>query len=208
MISAGPARTASPPAAPMPTIQSAQPAQVPLTDLGTQGEQGVFVSDDQFIHEFLKESYTVPTTVLIVSSVLGLAIYGYQGYAASDLGMGLAGAIGGCVAMCVMLAIACLTSTAAGWVVCKIFGEDYGSIGGLLLRFSALAAAQMPVFAVIDALVGGLLSLLFYLPVMLALAIWVAGLDFFRALVFVAILAVVNWILIAFTLASLATAVM
>jgi hypothetical protein len=200
-ISAGPAPAAAP-------KQPMQPAQVPLTELGTQGEQGVFISDDQFIHEFLKENYTVPTTVLIVSAVLGLAIYGYQGYAASEIGMGLMGAMGGCIVMCVMLAVACLTSTAAGWVVCKIFGEDYGSIGGLLLRFSAVAAAQLPVFAVINALVGGLLSLCFFLPALIVLAIWVAGLDVLRAFVYVAFLTVINWVLIAFTLASFATALM
>jgi hypothetical protein len=205
VISAGPAPVA---ASPAPSIHSAQPAQIPLTNPGAQGEQGFFVTDDQFIHDFLKENYTVPITVLIVSAVLGLAFNAYQGYAASDIGMGFVGAVGGCIVMCVMLVIASLTSTAAGWIVCKIFGEDYGSLGGLLLRFSAVAAAQMPVFAVINALVGGLLSLFFFVPAMLVVAIWVAGLDIIRAIVFIAILTVINWMLIAFTLASFATALM
>jgi hypothetical protein len=195
------------PAGPPPASQ--EPPQMPFihSQAGQQPE-GAFVSDDQFMHDFLKESHTVPMTVLIVSAVLSFLIYGYQGYAASDIGYGLAGAMGACVVIAALLGVSCLTSTAAGWVICKMFGEDYGSPGALILRFSAVAAAQFPIFAAIGALVGGLMTLFFFLPVMLLLAMFVAGLDLIRAFLYIVILNVVNWILFAFLAVSLATAIM
>jgi hypothetical protein len=171
-------------------------------------EQGVFMSDDQFINDFLKESHTVPKTVLIVSGVLALLIAGYQGYAAAEPGMGLAGALGTCVVVALLLGVSCLASTAAGWIICKIFGEDYGSVGVLFLRFSAVAVAQVPVFAMIHAVVGGfLLTYIIYLPIMFILTMIIAGLDVVRAFLFCVILGVINMLLVMFALASFATAV-
>ena len=95
-----------------------------------------------------------------------------------------------------------------GWVICKIFGEDYGSVGGLFLRFSAVAAAQFPVFAVLQAVVGGLLSFLFVVPVVMVLAMIIGGFDILRAFLYCVVLNVVNWMLIIFVFASFATAVM
>jgi hypothetical protein len=191
-----------------PPPASQEPPQMPFLHSQNEQPEGAFISDDQFMHAFLKESHTVPMTVLIVSAVLSFLIYGYQGMAPADPGLGLAGALGACVAIAVLMGISCLTSTAAGWIICKIFGEDYGSPAILLLRFSAVAVAQFPIFAVIDAMVGGLLTLFFFLPVMLILAIVVAGLDVIRAFMYCAILTVVNWMLIAFIAVSFASAFM
>jgi hypothetical protein len=200
-ISDGPASSGPP--------QSAQePPQLPFLHSKAQQPEGEFISDDQFMQDFLKEDHTVPMTVLIVSGVLSFLIYGYQGMAASDPGLGFAGAIGACLIIAVLMAASCLTSTAAGWIIAKMFGEDYGSPGALILRFSAVAVAQFPIFAAIGAVVGGLMSLFFFLPVMLLLAMFVAGLDLIRAFVFIVILNVVNWILFAFIAVSFASAVM
>ena len=201
-ITDGPAPTGPPPSA-------QEPPQMPfLHSKAEPGGEGVFISDDQFINDFLKESHTVPKVVLIVSSLLAFLIYGYQGFATSEVGYGLAGALGACVVIAVLLGACCLTSTAAGWIICKMFGEDYGSPGALILRFSAVAAAQFPIFAAIGAVVGGLTSLFFFLPVMLLLAMFVAGLDLIRAFLYIVILNVVNLILLVFLATSFATAVM
>ena len=199
-ITDGPAPTGPPSAA-------QEPPQMPFLHSQAEPQESVFVSDEQFLHDFLKESHTLPKAVLIISSVLTFLIWGYQGFAAAEPGMGLASALGACLLIGVVLGICCLTSTAAGWVICKIFGEDYGSAGVLFLRFSAVAAAQFPVFAVLIAVVGGLLSFLFFVPVMLVLAIVIAGLDLVRAFLYIVILNVVNWILFAFVTMSFATAV-
>ena len=202
-IPGGPAPSAPPPSA-------QEPPQLPFMHSRAQQEpEGTFISDDQFMHDFLKETHTVPLTVLIISTVLAFMFWGYQGYAGSEVGFGLAGALGGCGTAAVLLGITCLTSTAAGWIICKMFGEDYGSPGALILRFSAVAAAQLPIFMAIGVVVGGLMSLFFFfLPVMMVLAMFVAGLDLVRAFVYIVILNIVNWMLVAFFPASFATAVM
>jgi hypothetical protein len=174
---------------------------------GQQHEEAVFLTDDQFMHEFLKENHTLPAAVLAISSVATFLIVGYRGFTIAEPGAGLVTALGACVAVAVMLGICCLVSTGAGWVVCKMFGEDYGSAGALFLRFGAVAVAQFPVFAAISALVGGLLSIFLFLPVMLALVVWIAGLDLIRAFLFTIIQSLVSWLLVAFVFMSLATAI-
>jgi hypothetical protein len=200
-ITEGPAPSGPPPSA-------QEPPQLPFLHSQAQQPEGTFISDDQFMQDFLKETHTVPMTVLIVSTVLSFLIFGYQGFASAEPGMGFAGAIGSCLVIAVLMGVTCLTSTAAGWIIAKMFGEDYGSPGALILRFSAVAVAQFPIFAAIGAVVGGLMSLFFFLPVMLLLAMFVAGLDLIRAFVFIVILNVVNWILFAFIAVSFASAVM
>jgi hypothetical protein len=200
-ISDGPAPSGPPPSA-------QEPPQLPFLHSKGGQPEGKFISDDEFMQDFLKENHTVPMTVLIVSAVLSFLIFGYQGLASAEPGMGLAGAIGACLLIAVVMGVTCLTSTAAGWIIAKMFGEDYGSPGALILRFSAVAVAQFPIFAAISTVVGGLMSLFFFLPVMLLLAMFVAGLDLIRAFVYIVILNIVNWILIAFLAASFATAVM
>jgi hypothetical protein len=200
-IGGGPATAEAPPPGP------SQPAQMPITQGSAQQDQAAFITDEQFLHEFLKEDHTVPKVVLVSCVALTLAIYGYRGFALSDPGAALAAAFGSCVLAAILLCIAALTATAAGWVVSKIFGEDYGSVGVLFLRFSAVAAAQFPVFEATAALVGGFLALFLAVPIMLALVVWVAGLDLIRAVFFTVILCLVNWLLFAFVAVSIATAV-
>ncbi|MHC4140524.1 MAG: hypothetical protein ACYSUF_01145, partial [Planctomycetota bacterium] len=185
-----------------------EPPQLPFLHSQAQQPEGTFISDDQFMQDFLKENHTVPLTVLIVSGVLAFLFAGYQGYAASEPGMGLAGALGTCIIVALLLGVGCLASIAAGWIICKISGEDYGSPGALILRFSAVAVAQVPVFALINAVVGGfLLSYLIFLPVMFILTMVIAGLDVIRTFLFCVVLGVINMLLTMFVLASFATAV-
>jgi len=194
------------PSGPPPSAQ--EPPQLPFLHSKAAQPEGTFISDDEFMQDFLKETHTVPLTVLIVSAVLTFLIFGYQGLASAEPGMGLVGAIGGCLVIAVVMGITCLTSTAAGWIIAKMFGEDYGSPGALILRFSAVAVAQVPIFTAIGTVVGGLMSLFFFLPIMLVLAMFVAGLDVIRAFVYIVILNLVNWILIAFLAVSFATALL
>ncbi|MHC4763653.1 MAG: hypothetical protein ACYTF2_00965 [Planctomycetota bacterium] len=196
------------PAPPSPPPSSQEPPQLPFLHSQAEQPQGTFVSDDQFMNEFLKESHTAPAAVLIISALLGFLINGYQAFVVAEPGMGLATALGACIFVALVLGVFCLTSTAAGWIICKMFGEDYGSVGGLFLRFSAVAAAQIPVFAVIGAIVGPLLSLLFILPVVMVLAMVIGGFDLVRAFLYCVILRVVNTILMIFVFTSFATAAM
>jgi hypothetical protein len=197
------------PAPPAPPPSSKEPPQMPFIHSKAEpAGDGVFLSDDEFIHDFLKESHTVPKTVLIVGGLLAFLIVGYMGYAGSEPGMGLAGALGSCIILAPLLAVCCLASTAAGWIICKIFGEDYGSVGVLFMRFSAVAVAQVPVFALVQAVVGGfLLSQIVFVPIMFILTMFIAGLDVIRAFLFCVILGVINMLLVMFALASFATAV-
>ena len=196
-ISAGPATATQTPPRP------AEPSQVPLTHNTAEGEvQGVFVSDEQFMHDYFKESHTLPTVVLIVCAGLTVAIFGAGGL----IGGGAAGAIGAVVFALFLLAGGALTATGAGWVVAKVLGEDYGSVGVLLLRFSAVASAQFPVLLGLNMAVGPILALFVAVPVMLFVTMFVAGMGIVRAFFFMCVLAIAEWMLFAFLAMSLATA--
>ncbi len=105
-----------------------------------------------------------------------------------------------------MLLVSTVISVAAGWITCKITSEDYGSIGGLLLRFSAVAAAQVAVFGVIMGIMGPIVAFFLSIPVMFAIVMFVSGLDFLRTLLFNVVSNVIFWGVIAFFMMSIAAA--
>lgn len=191
--------SSGPPAEPE-KFGQAQPAQVPL-NYGSD-EDAVFMSDQEFIDDFLKESHTVPLAVGGISVAIALFIYGARGMAAGGVGS----AIGGCIAVTIALAIGALCASAAGWIVAKIFGDDYGSAGALVLRFSAVAAAAIPIFEGLAMALGFFPAMIFSYPVMLAVTIFVAGIDFIRAIVFNVILTIVYLMLFSFFMMSIVAA--
>ena len=116
MIDAGPAVADAPAGHQRPN----QPAQMPLLHNPGQADEVGFLTDQQFVQDYLKEDHTLPIVTLIACAGITLAIYGYKGLAAGGVG----GALGMCLLAVILLAVAALTATAAGWVVCKVFGEN------------------------------------------------------------------------------------
>ncbi len=197
----GPSAAAPPPPAPV----ARDVAQVPfLHTMAQPADSGMYATDQQHLQEIMRDRHTLPLAVLGIATVLTLGIFGARGFADA----GPAGAIGSCMVAGILLAAASLTSTAAGWIVAKIFGEDYGSGWALLLRFSAVAAAQFPVLETVSYVTGTLIGIVFCVPIMVIIVMLVAGLGFARALVFTVLMSLINWVLIAFSVMNLAATVL
>ena len=175
-----------------------QPAQKPL--IHPPNDEPVFMSDSEYLDDFLKDNYTIPLAVLGISTAISFIIYGYRGFMAG----GPIGVIGACIAIGIAIAIGALCATAAGWIVAKIFSDDCGSAGSLIIRYSAIAAAAIPVFEALGSILGFFPAVIFSYPIMLGVTIFVAGLDLFRAIVFNVMLTIVYLMMFSFFLMSLA----
>ncbi len=165
------------------------------------GETGVFISEHQILDDVMKENHTLPVAVAGLCGGLTLVIYAAQGLAQA----GPVGAIGMFVLMCVVLAVSVVLSTFAAWVVTKMFGEDFGSLGGLLLRVSAVVAAQFLLFLGLTAVIGTIPAMVASVPILVVLSVWLLGMSLFQAFVFAIILKMIEWVLFAFVMFSIAS---
>ncbi len=185
-----------------PPRREAQPAQHPL-NLTDKVEDRNAEANDVLIAEFLKEEHTLPKIVLPVCTILAIVIAAVWGYRTG--GSSTATFYGLMSLLAVM--VSSVSATAAGWIVSKIFNEDFGTAGEVALRFSAVAAAQFPVLAGLVMIVGFFPAMLFNVPIMIGVTMFVAGVDLFRSIVFSIIVGVVNFMLASFAVMSLATSV-
>ena len=183
----GPAAAAAP-APPRPD----EPAQVPL-NLGGDDDMAQFMTDSEFMEGYLDERNPLPAIVLGIGIAMCYAIFGGFGLWAS----GAAGAISMSIMLSVMLAVACATSAAAGWLVCKIFGDDIGGVGTHFLRFSSVAAFQIAVFSGLVILLGFMPAIVISTPVLVGIVVFIGGMDMFSVL-----LTLVNMMLASFFMVS------
>ncbi len=204
--SAPPGGVAAPaPAAPHPQTQ-ASPAQVaPLRGVvtGPNGEKAIFLSDEEFDSEFLKERHTLHVGIASVCSGLFLIIYAGIGM----VGAGPLGGIGLAVLGAVLLGVSVAVGAGAAWIVGKLFGEDFGAFRILMLRVGAVVSAQFLVLMGLAAVVGPILAMLLSLPVLLFLAAWLLGMDMLQAFVFTVVMKILEWLLLIFVVLSIASAV-
>lgn len=187
-----------PAADPAPARES-QPAQVPF--LHSANEDGLIMSEQQYAQDLLRETNTLPKVVLGLSVVLTLGIYGTYGMMAG----GAAAAIGSVLFGGIVMVVASVIAICAAWAVAKIFADDYGPAWGLILRFSAVATAQFPIFELMSMVLSDNRIFAFFLavPVVFGVVMVVGGLNPIRAFVFMLIMGLINWILIAFVAANL-----
>ena len=193
------------PAAPHPQAQ-ASPAQVaPLRGVvtGPNGEKAVFLSDEEFDSEFLKESHTLHIGIASVCSGLFLIMYAGIGM----VGAGPLAGIGLAVLGAVLLGVSVAVGTGAAWIVGKLFGEDFGAFRILTLRVSAVVSTQFLVLMGFAAVVGPILAMLISLPVLLFLAAWLLGMNMLQAFVFTVVMKILEWFLLIFVAISIASAV-
>ena len=177
--------------------QSNEPAQVPL-HLSDAKAEGVFMTDSEFMETYLDERNPLPGIVLGIGLAMCYAIYGGFGFWAS----GAPGAVSMSIMLSIMLAVACATSAAAGWLVCKVFGDDIGGVATHFLRFSAVAAFQIAIFSGLVLLMGFLPAVVISTPVLVGVVVFVGGMDMFRAIVFSVLLTIVNIMLASFFMMS------
>jgi len=183
--------------APPPPTRSNEPAQVPL-HLGNGKEDGEFMTDSEFMESYLDDRNPLPGIVLAIGIILCYSIFGGFGFWAS----GAAGAISMSIMLSVMLGVACATSAAAGWLVCKVFGDDIGGVATHFLRFSSVAAFQIAIFSGLVLLMGVLPAVVISTPVLVGVVVFVGGMDMFRAIVFSVLLTIVNIMLASFFMMS------
>ena len=206
--SAPPSGVAAPaPAAPHPQAQQASPAQpAPLRGVitGPNGEQAVFLSDEEVENDLFKEDHTLHIGVAAICSGLVLIICAGKGL----VGGGLLGGIGLAVLGAVLLAVSAAIGTGALWTVGKLFNEDFGTFHLLMLRAAAAVSAQVVALLAFIALIGPVLGMLIALPAQFFLAAWLLGLDALQAFVFVVLMKIIEWLLFMFVAMSIVSAFM
>ncbi len=176
-----------------PPVRGDVPVQVPLNYDGEK-EAGEFMTDADFMEHSLDERNPLPGIVLGVGVTLCYLIYaGYGHYAG-----GAHSAIALSIMLSVMLTVACATATAVGWVVCKIFSDDIGSVGTLFLRFSSVASFQIAVFSGLMLALGFFPAAIISVPFLLGIVVFIGGLDMLRAIVFSVFLSLLNFMLFSF----------
>ena len=168
-------------------------AQVPL-NYDSELIAGEYMTDDQFIEQYVDERNPFPAIVLGVGVGLCYLLYAgfgfYQGGAADAIALG--------IMVTAMLAVACTTAAAVGWLVCKIFGDDIDSVISLFLRFSSVAAFQIAVFTGLMLAIGFFPAVILSAPVMVVIVVYLGGLDMLRAIVFTVLLSLVNFAMVSF----------
>ncbi len=166
------------------------------------GDQVVFLTEEEFRKDFLKENHLLPILVLVICGGLAFVIAAIGGLAEG----GVAGAIGAGIFFGALFGVSVLTGSLAAWAVGKLFAEDFGSFPTLLLRIAAVTAAEFLIFMGLAALMGPIPTLLLGLPVLLVLVIWLVGMSLLQAFVFSVILKMVEFLLISFVLIGIANA--
>ena len=185
----------------------ASPTQVaPLRGVvtGPNGEQAVFLSDEEVESDLFKENHTLHIGVAAICSGLALVIFVGIGL----VNGGLLGGIGLAVLGAVLLAVYAAVGTGALWTVGKLFAEDFGSFHILMLRAAAVVSAQIVALMGFMALVGPGLGMLVALPAQFFIAAWLLGMDALKAFLFVVVMKIIEWLLFMFVAMSIASAVM
>lgn len=197
---------AAPTAPQPPTEEASPPLLAPLRGVvtGPDGEQAVFLSDEEVERDLFKENHTLHIGVASICSGLVLIICFGFGLVKS----GLLGGIGFAVLGAVLLAVSAAVGTGAIWIVGKLFAEDFGTFHILMLRAAAVVSAQILALLGFAAVVGPGLGMLVALPAQFFIASWLLGLDALQAFVFVVLMKILEWLLLIFVVMSIASAVM
>ena len=169
---------------------------------GPNGEQAVFLSDEEVDADLFNEDHTLHIGVASICSGLFMVIFTGIGL----VNAGVLGGIGFAVLGAVLLAISTAVGTGAIWIVGKLFAEDFGTIHILMLRAAAVVSAQFVTLLAFTALVGPMLGMLVALPAQFFLASWLLGLDALQAFVFVVLMKILEWLLFIFVVMSIASA--
>jgi hypothetical protein len=168
---------------------------------GPGGQKAVFMSEADYFAQANKESHGFATGVLLVGALGACAL---AGLGAAKLG-GANAAMGAAIFMVVCMLIFSCVNFVAGWIVGKMFGTDYGSFGVMVLRFSAVTAAAMCVMQGASLVVGPMVALLISTPIMMILAVILVGMDMMQAFLFTIIGTMLEWLLFAFVVMSIAS---
>lgn len=138
------------------------------------------LSDEEFRRQLFKENHGLPLMVLGLCGGACLLIAAGKGYYDG----GGIGAAGMSFVSLLLFVFALTTGTMAAWIVGKLFDSDFGSFGGLLIRVGALVCAHFLAFIGLSMAVDIVFVVILGLPVLLALAIWLLGMNPLQAFLF------------------------
>lgn len=162
------------------------------------------MSEEEYFRKNMSESHAFPILLTLVCGGSSLFIYTMRGFAegGTELATAMALAVG------ILLVASTLIGTAAAWFVSKIFSENFGSFGGLMLRIAAVSSTELLLYFGLSTVIGPILSLLVGLPLLILLTCWLVGMNLFQAFVFSIVLKIGEVLMISFTLMSIVNAIM
>ena len=158
------------------------------------------MSEEEFFRKSMRENHVMPLLLTLVCGGLCLVLYTTQGFSegGTELARSMAMGIGA------LLVATTLIGTAAAWFVSKIFAENFGSLGVLMLHVAAVSCTELLIYLGISTMMGPITALLVGLPILIVLSFWLVGMNLFQAFVFAIVLKIVEVLLISFLLMSIA----
>ena len=166
--------------------------------------RGTFMTEEEYFRKSMSENHAFPVLLTMVCGGSSLFIYTMQGF--EEGGTALATAMA--IAISILLVTATVIGTLAAWFVAKIFAENFGSFGVLMLRIAAVSSTELLLYFGLSTVIGPYLSLLVGLPILILLTCWLVGMNLFQAFVFAVVLKIVEVLMISFTLMSIVNTIM
>ena len=162
------------------------------------------MSEEEYFRKSMSENHAFPVLLTLVCAGSSLSIYTMKGLSEGGTTMATSMAL----AVGILLVATTVIGTFVAWFVSKIFAENYGSFGGLMLRIAAVSSTELLLFFGLSTVIGPVLSLLAGLPLLILLSCWMVGMNLFQAFVFAIVLKIVEVLMISFTLMSIVTKMM
>ena len=176
-------------------LPPSKPATVVTPPGGTGDEVEVtFQSEDDFREAMLQEDPRAPACVLGFSAVATFVAAAFRGYSFT----GVSGLISAVAVSVALLGIAISLGAFGGWVVSKLFDEDYGSIQTLILRCGAVTAIIFPAFELLSLILPVTPAFFCCGPLMFVTAMWLLRVGIAPALTLTVSLLGVMYVLLMF----------
>ena len=165
---------------------------------------GTFMSEEEYFRKSMSENHAFPVLLTLVCAGSSLSIYTMKGLSEGGTTMATSMAL----AVGILLVATTVIGTLTAWFVAKIFDENFGSFGVLMLRIAAVSSTELLLYFGLSTVIGPYLPLLVGLPMLILLTCWLVGMNLFQAFVFAIVLKIVEMLLISFTLISIVSKMM
>ena len=162
------------------------------------------MSEEEYFRKNMSENHAFPILLTLVCGGSSLFIYTMQGFAEGGTALATAMAM----AISILLVAATVIGTLTAWFVAKIFAENFGSFGVLMLRIAAVSSTELLLYFGLSTVIGPILSMLVGMPILILLTCWLVGMNLFQAFVFAVVLKIVEVLMISFTLMSIVNTMM
>lgn len=162
------------------------------------------MTEEEYFRKSMGENHAFPLLLTLVCAGASLSIYTMKGLSEGGTTMATSMAL----TVGILLVATTVIGTFVAWFVSKIFAENFGSFGGLMLRIAAVSSTELLLYFGLSTVIGPILSLLIGLPLLILLTCWLVGMNLFQAFVFSLVLKIVEMLMISFTLMSIVNSMM